>query len=136
DRIGAIRARSRVAADPDDAQVEGTGELRQAAADPAKADNQQRLAAEFVLALGPLTDHPAPEMSPLVVTGLGETANHRQDERHRMLGDGARVDAAGAGEADAAFLQQVARELIHPGADRLNKSEALPGCEKPVVPQP
>jgi len=53
-----------------------------------------------------------------------------------VLGDGAGVDPAGAGEPDAAFVQLVARELVSAGADRLDEAQPLGLVEQLVAPQP
>ena len=130
-----IAAARRVAPQADHPHVEGLGETREAAADIAEPDDEQRLAAELVLALRQVADHPAPDALCLVVARLGQAAGQRQDQRHGVLGDGARVDAAGAGEADIAALELVARELVGAGADRLDEAQPRRAVEEGVAPQ-
>jgi hypothetical protein len=74
-------------------------------ADLAEPDDQQRLAAQFVLPPAEIADHAAPMPLRLVVPRLGETPGERQDQRHRMFRDGAVIDPARAGEAYAALRQ-------------------------------
>ena len=71
----------------------------------------------------------------LVVARLGEAAGQRQDQCHAVLGDGARVDAARAGEADLAARELFARELVGAGADRLDEAQPRRAVEEGVVPQ-
>src|SRR5207237_8497935 len=52
-----------------------------------------------------------------------------------VLGDGASIHTAGAGEADLAARELFARELVGTGADRLDKAEARRAVEEGVVPQ-
>ena len=86
DRIGAVAAAAGIAPDADDAHVERLGELGQPRADAAEADDQQRLAAELVLARGDLGDHAAPVLRRLVVAAGVQVALERQDQRHGVLG--------------------------------------------------
>src|SRR5690242_755884 len=65
-------ARLRIASQPDHAHLKGLGKPGKAPADIAEADDQQRLAAELVLALGGIADHAAPEAPCLVVARLGK----------------------------------------------------------------
>ena len=64
-----------------------------------------------------------------------EAAGERQDQRHAVLGDGASIDTAGAGEADLAARELFARELVGAGADRLDEAQPRRAVEKGVVPQ-
>src|SRR5207302_7430333 len=118
-----IAAPRRIAPQADDAHIEGLGEARQAAADIPKTDDEQRLAAELILALCEIADHLPPDMPVLVVARLGKAAGQCQDQRHAVLRDGARVDAARAGEADIAALELAAWELVGAGADRLDEAQ-------------
>ena len=68
----------------------------------AEADDQQGLAAELVLARGEVGDHAAPVLLGLVVARDVELPLHGEDQRHGVLGDGARIDALRARQADAA----------------------------------
>jgi hypothetical protein len=93
-----------------------------------------RLAAELVLAQRQIADHAAPDSPCLVVARLGKAAAQGEDQRHRVLGDGAGVDAARAGEADAAPRQLVARKLVGAGADRLDEAQLRRAVEEAVLP--
>lgn len=97
--------------------VKGLGQLRQSSANVPEADDKERLAAEFVLSLGEIADHPPTDALALVVTGLGKTAAQREHQRHRVLSHRASIDPAGTGQPDAAPCQLVARELVGTGAD-------------------
>jgi len=77
-RIRVSGTGARVAADADHAHVERLGKLREPAADLSEADDQQRLAAEFVLSLREVADHTAPDPFCLVVARLGKPARERQ----------------------------------------------------------
>ena len=63
-RIRVSGTGARVAADADHAHVERLGELREPAADLSEADDQQRLAAEFVLSPREVANHTAPGSVP------------------------------------------------------------------------
>ncbi len=95
-------------------------------------DDQQRLAAQLVLALRQVRDHAAPVVLDLVVAREMQLARHRQDQRHRMLGDRARIHALRAREADVGGLERLARILVRAGADRLDELE-LRGARDQVV---
>ena len=86
--------------------------------------------------LAQIADHAAPDAPRLVVARLRQPAAQRQDQRHRVLGDGAGVDAARARQADAAARQRLARKLVGAGADRLDEAQPGRPIEQPVVPQP
>src|SRR5204862_6341134 len=130
-----IAAARRIAPQADDAHVEGLGETREAAPDISEADDEQCLAVELVLALREVADHLPPVAAVLVVARLGEAAGERQDQCHAVLGDGARVDAARAGEADQAALELAAWELVGAGADRLDEAQPRPAVEELTLPQ-
>src|SRR5262249_31150430 len=121
---------------PDNAHIEGFGELGKASADLPQTHHKERLGAQLVLALGEVANHAAPNPSFLIVARLGKPAAPRQDEGHGMFRDRAVVDAARAGEADAALCQLIARELIGAGADRLYETKFRRAVEKMVLPQP
>src|SRR5215469_802535 len=53
-----------------------------------------------------------------------------------MLGDRARVDPGSARQADAAFRELFARELVGASADRLDKLEPPGALQQAVAPQP
>ena len=59
----------------------------------------------------------------LVVARLRNLPRHGEDQRDRMLGHRALVDALRAGEADAGRAQRIARVLVGAGADRLDEGE-------------
>ena len=135
-RIGRARAVLRVAPQPDHPHVECLGELREASANVAEPDDQQGLAAEFVLARRQVADHAAPDALPLIVAGLGQPPRQRQDQRDGVFRDRLRVDAARAGEADAALLEGLAPELIGAGPDRLDEAQLGGARGEIVAPQP
>jgi len=89
---------------PDDMHIEGLGEPAEASPDIAQTDDEERLAPDLVLTLGEIADHSAPHPFCLIVTRLGEPAAQCEDQRHRVLRDRARIDAAGAGQAYSAPL--------------------------------
>ena len=60
-RVGGAAPARRIAAQPDHPHVERLGQPGETAADIAEADDQQRLAAKLVLALGEISDHAAPD---------------------------------------------------------------------------
>jgi hypothetical protein len=103
-------------------------------ADAAEADDQQGLAAELVLALFKLRHHATPEVLRLVVAGKMQLARHREDQRHGVLGDRARIDAVTAREADAGGLQALARILVGAGADRLDEFQLGSAADQAVAP--
>ncbi len=107
---------------PDDAHIEGFGELGEASAYLPQTDDKECLAAKLVLPLGEIADHATPKPPCLIITRLGKPAAQCQDQRHRVLGDGPVVDTAGTGEADAALCQFLARELVGAGADCLDEA--------------
>ena len=107
----------------DDAHAEGAGQGREPQADAAKADHDQRLAAKLVLAAGPVADHRPPETLGLIVAREMELACQRQDQRHRVFGDGALIAALATGEADAAGGKALLVELVGAGADRLDETQ-------------
>jgi hypothetical protein len=121
---------------PDDAHIEDFGELREAPPNLPQPDDEKHLAAELVLPTRKIADHAAPEALCLVVPRLGKPAAQREDESHRVLCDRAVVDAACAGEADAALLQFLERKLVGAGANRLDEAKLACAVEKAVVPQP
>jgi len=135
DRVRDATAGGGIAAQADDPHVKGLGQPGEAPADIAQTDDQEALAAELVLPLGEIADHAAPHPPCLIVARLRQAAAQGQDQGHRVLGDRARVDAAGAGKANAAFCQLVARELVGAGADRLDETELPCAIEKAVLPQ-
>ena len=133
-RIRCTASKRRMAPQADEVHIEGLGQLGQSSADVAQADDEERLAAELVLALGEIADHPPPDALSLVVAGLRKTAAQGQHQRHRVFGDGPSIDAAGTGEPDAALCQLFARELVGAGADRLNEAEPLRPIEELILP--
>ena len=70
----------------------------------------------------------------LVVAGFGQAAGHGEDEGHGVFGDGAGVDAGGAGEADVAGGEGCAVELVGAGADGLDEAEFGGDVEQVVAP--
>ena len=64
-----------------------------------------------------------------------QLARHREDQRHRVLGDRARVDAVRAREPDAGGLERLARILVGAGADRLDEFELRRARDQVVAPQ-
>src|SRR5216683_2426970 len=135
-RVRRAPAGGGTAPQPDDAHLEGLGKPGKASADVAQADDQQRLAAEFILAPREIADHLAPDALYLIVARLGKPTAQCEYQGHRVLGNGAGIDAARAGQADAALRQLVARELVGAGADRLDEAELFRAVEQPVMPQP
>ena len=133
-RIRSTSAEGWMAPQPDDAHIEGLGQLGQSSADVPQADDKKRLAAELVLALGKIADHAPPHALLLVVTGLGKTAAQCEHQRHRVLGDRASIDAARTGEPDPALCQLFARELVGAGANRLNEAEPFRPIEEQILP--
>ena len=55
----------------DEVHIESLGQLSQSSADVAEADDKERLAAEFVLALGEIADHPPPDRFPWLSRASG-----------------------------------------------------------------
>src|SRR6516225_9279508 len=86
-RVGHAAAGGRIAPQPDDAHIEGFGQLGEASADLPEADDKEHLAAELVLPLGEIADHAAPDPLSLVVARLGKPAAQCKDEGHRVLRD-------------------------------------------------
>src|SRR5262249_46551943 len=105
------------------------------ASDPAEPDDQQRLAADLLLAPPDIAHHAAPVPPGLVVARLGEPAGERQDERHGMLGDRAPIDALGAGKPDAAALPQGLRILVGARAGGLDEAEPRRPRQELVAPE-
>jgi hypothetical protein len=134
-RIGVAAAGARVAADADHGHVERFCELGQPSADLPETDDDQRLAAELVLAAREVADHAAPDASRLVVARLRQPAGEREDQRHDVLGDRAGIDAAGARQPHAVLAKRLARELIGAGADRLDEAKPLGVRQEIVAPQ-
>ena len=99
------------------------------------ASDQQRLAAEFVLSLREVTDHTAPDPFCLVVARLGQPARERQHQCHDVLGDRAGINAAGAREPHVVLLEQLARELVGAGTDRLDETQPLRARQEIVAPE-
>src|SRR5712671_5989401 len=97
-------------------------------ADAAEADDQQRLAAEFVLALADIRDHAAPVVLDLIVARNMKLTRHGEDQRHRVLGNGARVDAVRASKTYACGLQAVALVLVGARRNRLDELELRRAC--------
>ena len=135
-RIRRAAAGGRIAPQPDDAHIEGFGELGETSANLPQADDEERFAAKLVLPLRGIADHAAPDALCLVVARLGKPAAQCEDEGHRVLRDRSDVDAAGIGKADAALRQLFMGELVSAGADRLDEAELLRAIEKTVLPQP
>ena len=133
-RIGRAMAEGRITPQPDDAHIESLGEPGESPADVADTGDEQRLAGKLVLAPRQIADHLAPDALCLVVARLGKTAAQGKDQRHRVLGDGAGIDAARAGQTDAAERQLIARELVGPGADRLDKAQPRRALEQIIPP--
>jgi hypothetical protein len=128
------RPRGRIAAEADHIHPERLRQLRQPSADPAQAHDQHRLALEFVLALGQVADHAAPDASRLVVARLRQPPHQGQDQRHRVFGHRARVDARRTGQPDAAARKRLFVELVGARADRLDEAQLCRQRDQPVVP--
>jgi hypothetical protein len=135
-RICRAATRGRIAPQPDDAHIEGFGELGEASANLPQADDRERLAAELILPLRGIADHAAPDVLCLVVTCLGKPAAQCEDQGHRVLGDRSAVDAARAGKADVALRQLFVGELVSAGADRLDEAEVLARSRRPFPHSP
>src|SRR6516162_9930855 len=73
---------------------------------------------------------------PWLSRALGKPAAQCKDEGHRVLRDRAVVDAARAGEADAALCQLFVRELVSAGANCLYEAELRCTVEEAILPQP
>jgi hypothetical protein len=116
--------------------VERHGEPREPAADLSEADDQQRLAAEFVLSLREVADHTAPDPFCLIVARLGKPARERQHQCHNVLGDRAGIDAAGAREPHPVLLERLTRKLIGAGTDRLDEAQPFRPRQEIVAPEP
>src|ERR1700733_1791537 len=93
------------------------------AADPAHADDQQGLAAQLVLALGEIANHAAPYLLVLIVARLRQAPCDRQDERDRMLGHGAGVDAGRTRQTDVLRAELLLGILVHARGDGLDELE-------------
>ena len=133
-RFGVARPGGRIAAETDNVHVEGFGQTRQASANAPEADDDQRLAAEFVLALRQIADHAAPDFSRLVVARLGQAAGKRQNQADRMFGDRARVHPGRTGQPYAAFGQCRLVVLVGAGADGLDEFQPRGRLDQSVVP--
>ena len=72
----------------------------------------------------------------LVVARLGQPARERQDQRHRVLGDRAGIDAARRSPAACRAAGAPPRELVDAGADRLDEPQLRRARDQRVVPQP
>ncbi len=120
----------------DHAHVERLGELREPAADLSEADDQQRLAAEFVLTLRDVADHTALGPSCLVVPRLGKPARERQHQCQDVFRDRAGIDAAGARQPHAVLRERLARKLVGAGADRLDEAQPFRSRQEVVAPEP
>src|SRR5437868_8557807 len=107
DLVSAIAAGRRISADADYVQIESLRELRQPTADPPETDDDQRFSAEFVLASREITNHAAPDALFPIVASFRQSARHRQDQGHRMLGHGTSVDPLSARQANAVLLEFV-----------------------------
>ncbi len=134
DRIGAVGALLGIAADTDHLHAEGLAELGEMAADVARADDQHRLSADLILALGQIADHASPEFFVLVVARLRETTGNRQHQGHGMLGHGAGIDAAGAAQPHSPGAELLLGILVHAGTDRLDELEILGERDHVVLP--
>ena len=93
--------RPRRAAHPDHPHVEGARQRGEAHADAAEADDHQRLAAELLLAQGPIADHAAPPPRPLVVARKMKLTRERENERDGVFRHRAFVGALSVGEPNA-----------------------------------
>ena len=96
--------------------------MGQAPTDSAKADDQQRLAAQFVLALRQVADHAPPKALRLVVARLGKAPAEGQDQCHGMFRDRLRIHALGTGQADTGDAQRILAILVDTGTDRLDEA--------------
>ena len=74
-----------VTLDADHAHAESFGKIGQPAADTAETENQQNLAAEFILALAQIGNHSTPDMFGLIVARLWQAPCNGEDERHHMF---------------------------------------------------
>ena len=133
-RIGRAMAEGRITPQPDDAHIESLGESGESPADVADTDDEQRLAGKLVLALRQIADHLAPDAPCLIVARLGKPAAQGENERHCVLGHGTGIDPTRAGQTDAAERQLIARELVGPGADRLDKAQPRRALEQIIPP--
>src|SRR6185369_15924416 len=134
-RVGRFASGRGIALDSDHSQPERLREVRKPAADVAQAHDEERLAADLVLALGDVGDHAAPRMLRLVIARFGELARHREDEGHRVLGDGAGIHAASAREPDRALAELRAIVLVGSRADGLDESQPRRALEEMVAPE-
>jgi hypothetical protein len=103
-------------------------------ADAAHADDEQRLAAEFVLALAEIADHAAPHLLVLIVARFRQSTRHRKDQRDRMLGHGARIDACSTGKPNVLRRQLLPGILVHARTDRLDELQLGGGRNQLVLP--
>ena len=120
-------ALARILADADHLHSECLAEHREMAADTAHADHQHGLAAEFVLALGQVADHAAPDLLVLIVARLGQASRQGEDQRYCVLGHGARIDAGGAAQTDVPARKLLPGILVHARADRLDELQLRRG---------
>ena len=134
--VGSALPQGGIAPERNHAHVERFRELGKSPADRADPDHDHGLAPELILATRGIADHVAPHTFCLIITCLGDPARKCQDERHRVLRDCAVVDAARAGQADAARGKYSARKLVGAGTDRLDEPELFGTVEKAVMPQP
>jgi hypothetical protein len=127
-------ARARIAFRADHAHAERLRQAGEMRADAAEPDDQQRLAAEFVLALAQVGDHAAPVVLGLIVAREMQLARHRKDQRHPVLGDRARIHALRARKPDARGFERLALILVGAGADRLDEFELRRARDQIVAP--
>ena len=92
--VGSALPQGGIAPEPNHAHVERFRKLGKPPADRADPDHDHGFAPEFILATRGIADHVAPHALRLIIACLGNPARKRQDERHRVLGDGASVHTA------------------------------------------
>ena len=107
-----------------------------APADAACAHHNYGLAAGFILALGEITHHAAPEALGLIVARFRHTAKDAQHQRNRMFADGIGIAALSTREPNTCRAQHIAVILIRPGAGALHKAQAGRELGQIIAPQP
>ncbi len=123
------------AAHADHPHVERLRQGSEAHADAAEADNDQRLAAELLLAQRAIADHAAPLPRLLVIARLMKLTRKGENERHGMFRHRAFVGALSVGQSNAMLGEQRPVILIRAGAEGLNEAKLGRTCQQRVAPQ-
>jgi len=117
-----------------ESEAKNARQPREAHSDTAEADDDQRPAAELLLAQRAVANHAAPAPLPLVVTRLVKLPRESEGERHRVLGNCAFVHALSVGEPNAAPGEQRLVVLIRASAEGLHEAQLRKARDQRVAP--